>query len=63
MIDHAHRGEIEARVAEATSLVFYVDFDGTLAPIVNDPGLASLSPETRAVLESSPAARTCLSPS
>jgi trehalose 6-phosphate phosphatase len=51
MIDHDHRGEIESRVAEATSLVFYVDFDGTLAPIVNDPGLASLSPETRAVLE------------
>ena len=51
MIDDDHRGEIEARVAEATSLVFYVDFDGTLAPIVADPGLASLSPETRAVLE------------
>ena len=51
MIDDDHRGEIEARVAEARSLVFYVDFDGTLAPIVADPGLASLSAETRAVLE------------
>ena len=51
MIDDDHRGEIEARVAGATSLIFYVDFDGTLAPIVADPGLASLSPETRAVLE------------
>jgi trehalose 6-phosphate phosphatase len=51
MIDDDHRGQIEGRVAGATSLVFYVDFDGTLAPIVDDPGLASLSPETRAVLE------------
>ena len=38
-------------MAEATSLVLYVDFDGTLAPIVNDPSLANMSPETRAVLE------------
>jgi trehalose 6-phosphate phosphatase len=51
MIDDDYRGEIEARVAGATSLIFYVDFDGTLAPIVDDPGLAGLSPETRAVLE------------
>ena len=51
MIDDDQRGQIEARVAEATSLVFYVDFDGTLAPIVADPSLATLSPETRDVLE------------
>jgi trehalose 6-phosphate phosphatase len=51
MIDADHRRQIEAQVAGATSLVFYVDFDGTLAPIVDDPALASLSPETRAVLE------------
>jgi trehalose-phosphatase len=51
MIGDDQRGRIEARVAGASSLVLYVDFDGTLAPIVDDPGMASLSPETRAVLE------------
>src|SRR2546430_212924 len=50
-LDDDHRAKIYARVAAATSLVLYADFDGTLAPIVADPGLASLSPETRAVLE------------
>lgn len=46
-----HRCEIEARVAAASSLVFYLDFDGTLAPIVVEPELARMAPETRTVLE------------
>ncbi len=46
-----HRSEVEAQVASASSLVFYLDFDGTLAPIVMEPDLARLAIETRAVLE------------
>ncbi len=46
-----HRHDIEARVAGASSLVFYLDFDGTLAPIVAEPELACMAPETRATLE------------
>ena len=46
-----HRFEVEARVAGASSLVFYLDFDGTLAPIVVAPELARMTPETRAVLQ------------
>jgi trehalose 6-phosphate phosphatase len=46
-----HQSEIEARVAVASSLVFYLDFDGTLAPIVVEPELARMAPETRTVLE------------
>ena len=46
-----HRFEIEARVAAASSLVFYLDFDGTLAPIVAEPETARMAPETRTVLE------------
>jgi trehalose 6-phosphate phosphatase len=46
-----HRSEVEARVAAASSLVFYLDFDGTLAPIVVEPELARMAPETRTVLE------------
>ncbi len=46
-----HRSEVEARVAAASSLIFYLDFDGTLAPIVVEPELARMAPETRTVLE------------
>jgi len=46
-----HRSEVEARVAAASSLVFYLDFDGTLAPIDVEPELARMAPETRTVLE------------
>jgi trehalose 6-phosphate phosphatase len=45
-----HRSEIEARVAGASSLVFYLDFDGTLAPIVAEPELARMAAETRSIL-------------
>ncbi len=46
-----HRSQVEARVASASSLVLYLDFDGTLAPIVVEPELARMAPDTRAVLE------------
>src|SRR5271166_2468099 len=46
-----HRCEVEARVAAASSLVFYLDFDGTLAPIVDDPELARMTLVMRTVLE------------
>jgi len=46
-----HRSEVEARVAAASSLVFYLGFDGTLAPIVVEPEMARMAPETRTVLE------------
>jgi len=46
-----HRSELEARVAAASSLVFYLDFDGTLAPIAVEPELARMAPQTRTVLE------------
>ena len=42
--------KIDAQVAEASSLVLYLDFDGTLAPIVAEPELAFMPLETRAVL-------------
>jgi len=45
-----HRSEVEARVAGASSLVFYMGFDGTLAPIVAEPELARMAPETRSIL-------------
>ena len=48
---HEHQTEIEARVAMASSLVFFLDFDGTLAPIVSQPELARLTLEARGVLE------------
>lgn len=46
-----HRHEVEARVSGASSLVFYLDFDGTLAPIFVEPELAGVAPETRRTLE------------
>jgi trehalose-phosphatase len=46
-----HRSEVEARVDAASALVLYLDFDGTLAPIVVEPELARMPPETRTVLE------------
>ena len=49
-----HQTEVEARVAMASSLVFFLDFDGTLASIVSQPGLAHFTLETRRVLEELP---------
>jgi trehalose 6-phosphate phosphatase len=42
--------EIRERIREAGALSLFLDFDGTLAPIVNDPGDACLAPEVRTTL-------------
>jgi trehalose-phosphatase len=44
--------EILARLAKAPSVSLFLDFDGTLTPIVEEPGQARLSPETTRVLSS-----------
>lgn len=40
-------GELADRISQAPRVLLCLDFDGTLAPIVEHPGLASLSQETR----------------
>jgi len=45
----ARMSEIRARLADRTPAVF-LDYDGTLTPIVEDPARATLPGETRAVL-------------
>jgi trehalose-phosphatase len=42
---------IRERVLDAPRLALFLDFDGTLAPIVDDPAEAQLDAETREVLE------------
>ena len=51
LLTDRHRTRIESQVAQASSLVFYLDFDGTLAPIVSEPSLAQISPTASRVLE------------
>ena len=43
--------EVKARVDRARSLLLFLDFDGTLAPIVPEPMLAVLPAATRCVLD------------
>ena len=45
-----HLGALASRL-EGRSVVVCLDYDGTLTPIVDDPGAAWLDPVTRAVLE------------
>jgi trehalose 6-phosphate phosphatase len=47
-----HLPEIASRVESAGNLLIFLDFDGTLAPVVNDPTLASMPPETQRALTS-----------
>src|SRR5258707_12247722 len=42
--------EVEGRIAQAPHLLLGLDFDGTLAPIVEEPELASLSPHMQRAL-------------
>ncbi len=43
--------EVKARIDRATNLLLFLDFDGTLAPIVQEPMLAVLPAATRYVLD------------
>lgn len=47
---HDDAAEVVAEVASVTRLLIALDFDGTLAPLVDDPMSARATPEARAVL-------------
>src|SRR4051812_45301492 len=51
---------IRPRVAEAERLLLFLDFDGTLAPIVAFPDDAAMPDSTRAVLAKMAASPACL---
>jgi trehalose 6-phosphate phosphatase len=44
--------EIAAKVEAASALLVFLDFDGTLAPVVDDPVMASIPPQTLQALAS-----------
>jgi trehalose-phosphatase len=46
-----HLDEIGARVAAAQRVLLFLDYDGTLTPIVRRPSLAQLARSTRGLLE------------
>ena len=43
--------EVDARIQEANRIALFLDFDGTLAPIVDDPAAAKLASEVRDTLQ------------
>jgi trehalose 6-phosphate phosphatase len=45
-----HLSDVASSVGRAGHVFLFLDFDGTLAPIVEDPGIASMPPETRELL-------------
>ncbi|SIS00190.1 trehalose-phosphatase [Natronorubrum thiooxidans] len=47
-----HRDRIRSRLASASRLLLCLDFDGTLAPIVDDPDAAAPTPENEAAVAS-----------
>lgn len=49
MLDHLE--EIQRRVADAPRLAIFLDFDGTLSPIVANPEDAQLDPQLRPILQ------------
>jgi hypothetical protein len=42
-----HLSDVASSVGRAGHVFLFLDFDGTLAPIVEDPGVASMPLETR----------------
>jgi trehalose-phosphatase len=48
---HEHLDEIGAKVAAAQRVLLFLDYDGTLTPIVERPLQARLNPSLRALLE------------
>jgi trehalose 6-phosphate phosphatase len=47
-----HLPELASKVESAGNLLIFLDFDGTLAPVVNDPSKASMPPQTLQALTS-----------
>jgi len=47
-----HLPEIASKMESAGDLLVFLDFDGTLAPVVNDPAMASMPPQTLRALTS-----------
>ena len=47
---HSARREVKDRIEAAQSLLLFLDFDGTLAPIVDEPVMAVLPADTRQIL-------------
>jgi trehalose 6-phosphate phosphatase len=50
LADRQVRAHVQARIERAARLILFLDFDGTLAPIVDEPILAILPAATRQVL-------------
>jgi trehalose 6-phosphate phosphatase len=46
----ANLHSIQSRMVRADGILLFLDFDGTLVPIVSDPAAARLSPETKQIL-------------